>query len=154
MLKDHNQELVKKKERVLSACGLRNQYVCNFIIYSGESPRIAVHKKDESHPHPINSCRPIKKDEPSLPNARLPPKPQGIPNYNYKVPPRPSYHLPNSNSGANRSSEASQRDSSKENLKNIGARIVNNGKPIMTPMPQRMGRCNSAQKVVYPSWWG
>ena len=141
---------MKKKDRVLSACGLRNQYVCTNYIYLGESPRIAVHKKDESTPvAPLNSCRPTKKDDNSLPNAKLPPKPQGLPNYNYKLPPKPSYHLPNS--GVNRSSEVASRDSSKENLKNVGARIVNDVRPVMTP---KIGRSSSAQKVIYPCWWG
>jgi len=90
-----------------------------------------------------------------LPVARLPPKPQGIPSYNYKVPPRPSYLLPQPNSGSNKSIDIPQRDSSKENLRNIGARIVNDVKPIMTPDPRReLGRCSSARKVIYPSWWG
>lgn len=113
-----------------------------------------MHKKEETPLiPPINSCRPTKKDEISLPNARLPPRPQGLPNY--KLPPRPSYHIPMNNSGVNRSNDLSQRDSSKENLKNIGARIVNDCKPaVMTPINSRMGRCNSAQKVIYPSWWG
>jgi len=123
---------MKKRERVLSACGMRNQYVCKLLNYLGESPRIAVHKKDESTPNivPPSSCRPTKKDDASLPNARLPPRPIGLPNCIYKLPPKPSYHLPNGN---NKSSEASQRDSSKENLKNVGARIVNDVKPVMTP---------------------
>jgi hypothetical protein len=112
---------------------------------------MAVHKKEDSNFNAPPSCRPTKKDEASLPNARLPPRPQGLANINYKLPPKPSYHLPSS--GVNRSSEVSARDSSKENLRNIGARIVNDGKPVMTPNP-RIGRCNSAQKVIYPSWWG
>jgi hypothetical protein len=131
-----------------------SKIVCWYdFFYLGESPRIAVHKKDETTPSiaPPSSCKPTRKDEASVPNARLPPRPIGIPNCNYKLPPKPSYHLPNGNSAVNRSSEVSQRDSSKENLRNIGARIVNDSKPVMTP---RIGRCNSAQKVIYPSWWG
>jgi hypothetical protein len=31
LLKEQNQELMKRKDRVLSACGLRNQYVCKII---------------------------------------------------------------------------------------------------------------------------
>lgn len=56
----------------------------------------------------------------------------------------------------NRSSEVSQRQSSKENLRNIGARIVNDCKPVvMTPNPRKdVVRCNSAQKIIYPNWWG
>lgn len=56
LIREQNQEMSKKKERVLSACGIRNQNIC-------ESPRIAVHKKEESaYIPPINSCRPTKKD--------------------------------------------------------------------------------------------
>ena len=127
-----------------------------FYFYLGDSPRIAVHKKEDSyHIPPVNSCKPTKKDDNSLPNARLPPRPQGLPAPNYKMPPKPSYHIPNLNGGVNRSSEVSSRDASKENLKNIGARIVGDLKPVMTPNPRKeLKRCNSAQKVVYPSWWG
>jgi hypothetical protein len=47
----------------LSACGLRNQYICNKINYLGDSPRIALHKKEETPDiAPINSCKPTKKD--------------------------------------------------------------------------------------------
>lgn len=151
ILKEQNEELIKKKERVLSACGIRNQYIC-------DSPRIAVHKKDEAPPlAPINSCKPTRKDEISLPNAKLPPKPQGLPSY--KLPPKPNYHITPSqnNSMVNKSSDIStQREQSKENLRNLGARIVNDVKPIiMTPNPKvNMPRCNSAQKVIYPCWWG
>jgi len=42
---------------------------------------------------PINSCKPTRKDDISLPNAKLPPKPQGL-GIIYKLPPKPSYHIP------------------------------------------------------------
>ncbi len=61
---------------------------------------------------PVNSCKPTRKDDISLPNARLPPRPQGLPLPNYKLPPKPSYHMPNGNSGVNKSTDV-QRDSSK-----------------------------------------
>lgn len=62
------------------------------FVYIGDSPRIAVHKKSQlADIPPINSCKPTKKDEISLPNAKMPPKPQGIPGY--KLPPKPSYHI-------------------------------------------------------------
>lgn len=84
----------------------------------------------------------------------MPPKPQGIPSY--KMPPKPMYHIPLANNGVNRSNDLSQREKSKENLRNLGAQIVNDGKPIpMTPNPRKnIVRCNSAQKIIYPSWWG
>jgi hypothetical protein len=46
LLKEQNEELIKKKDRVLSACGIRNQYLCKHLINIGDSPRIAVHKKE------------------------------------------------------------------------------------------------------------
>ena len=114
---------------------------------------MALHKKDEIAITPLNSCKPTKKDDISVPSARLPPRPQGLPLY--KLPPKPSYHIPYSNNAVNRSSEVSQRDQSKENLRNLGARIVNEVKPVMTPNPKReFVRCNSAQKIIYPNWWG
>lgn len=65
---------------------------------------MALHKRDElPELRPPVSCKSIKKDEVSLPNAKLPPKPQGLPNY--KMPPRPNYHVPvNANIAVNRSS--------------------------------------------------
>ena len=90
---------------------------------------MALHKKDEIAITPLNSCKPTKKDDISVPSARLPPRPQGLPLY--KLPPKPSYHIPYSNNAVNRSSEVSQRDQSKENLRNLGARIVNEVKPVV-----------------------
>jgi hypothetical protein len=56
MLKQENEELIKKKERILSACGVRNQYLC-------ESPKIAQRQKEEiPFLLPPNSCKPARKD--------------------------------------------------------------------------------------------
>lgn len=116
-----------------------------------------MHKKDEMPIAPSNSCKPTKKDE-STPSARLPPKPQGM-TPNYKLPPRPNHYLPNQPNhqpppSSNRSAEV--RDSSKENLRNIGARLVSDNKSYnaVPSTPSRVGRSSSAQKVVYPHWWG
>jgi len=38
---------MKKKERVLSACGIRNHNICKILFDIGDSPRIIVHKKEE-----------------------------------------------------------------------------------------------------------
>jgi hypothetical protein len=102
----------------------------------------------------MSSCKPTRKDDISLPNAKLPPKPQGLPSY--KLPPRPNYlGTPNIN---NKSTDApTQREQSKENLRNLGARIISEVKPIalVPPAPKvSMPRCNSAQKIIYPCWWG
>jgi hypothetical protein len=116
----------------------------------GDSPRIAVHKKNENPSVLIPPAKVEKKDEVSMPNAR-PPRPPGM---LYRLPPKPSYIHPNPSQLVNRS-EISQREQSKENLRNIGSRIVNDSKPIMTPnLPNKISRSNSAQRVVYPAWWG
>lgn len=72
----------------------------------GDSPRIAIHKKEENPSLvQINSVKPTRKDDISLPSAKLPPKPQGLPNY--KLPPKPSYHINQSqnNSSVNKSTD-------------------------------------------------
>jgi len=107
-----------------------------------DSPRIIVHKKEEvSELKPINSCKPTKKDDSSNPSAKLPPRPQGLFHLPYKLPPKPN-NLVNQvnvsqNNGSNKSIDISQREQSKENLRNIGARILNDMKPVpMTPVPR------------------
>jgi hypothetical protein len=55
----------------------------------------------------IGSCKPTKKDEISLPNARLPPKPQGLPSY--KLPPKPNYHITPSQNLNNKSEISTNR---------------------------------------------
>lgn len=70
---------MKKRERVLSACGLRNIHdssPSNFISYS-DSP--AKNKQVPSQ----------------IPAQQLPPKPQNIYNQAYKLPPKPSPLIPN-----------------------------------------------------------
>lgn len=90
---------------------IEKQLYLYIFTYLGDSPRIAVHKKEELPDINPPSCKPTKKDQISLPNAKLPPRPQGLPIY--KMPPRPNYHVPVNVSGINRSIEVSQRDSSK-----------------------------------------
>ena len=102
---------------------------------------------------------------------KLPPKPQGNPNnshnINYKLPPRPMYPgMQSPNQGSNKSFDydtSRQREKSKENLRNLGAQIVQgkdninvniNLRPPSAASNNRIGRSNSQQKVVYPSWWG
>ncbi len=102
---------------------------------------------------------------------KLPPKPQGNPNnsnnINYKLPPRPMYPgMQPPNQGSNKSFDydtSRQREKSKENLRNLGAQIVQgkdnmnlnlNLRPPSSSSNNRIGRSNSQQKVVYPSWWG
>jgi hypothetical protein len=55
----------------------------------------------------VGSCKPTKKDEISLPNARLPPKPQGLPSY--KLPPKPNYHITPSQNLNNKSEISTPR---------------------------------------------
>ena len=133
-----------------------------------------MHKKDDtSGIQDINSVRGARKDDPRNNNMiKLPPKPQGNPNnsnnINYKLPPRPMYPgMQPSNQGSNKSFDydtSRQREKSKENLRNLGAQIVQ-GKdnvnvnvylrpPSAASNNNRIGRSNSQQKVVYPSWWG
>ncbi len=82
------------------------------------------------------SVRPTRKDEVkynpppmNVPQIKLPPKPQGSGtnnNINYKLPPKPVYGG-GSNNVINRSYEQEtnrSREKSKENLRNIGAQIV------------------------------
>jgi len=154
---------------VLSACGIRQPE--NYPSYE---PKIAVHKKsdDVSSIQDINSVRGVRKDDPRSNNMmKLPPKPQGNQNnshnINYKLPPRPMYPgMQAPNQGSNKSFDydtSRQREKSKENLRNLGAQIVQgkdnvnvnvNMRPPSAASNNRIGRSNSQQKVVYPSWWG
>lgn len=94
---------------------------------------------------------------------KLPPKPQVNPNnnINYRLPPRPIHPgMQQQGQGSNRSFDndtSRQREKSKENLRNLGAQIVEGNNMIRPPTGSsnnRIGRSNSQQKVVYPSWWG
>ena len=139
---------MKKRERVLSACGVRKQSICTFLNNLGDSPRKDV------PPTPVLSNKPRNKQPSQNMLPKLPPRPNGQNNASYKLPPRP---LNNSRvAGSNRSIDTSReknrdRSMSKENLRNAGERIVSGGQ-IPQP-PQRIQRSSSAQKVVYPSWW-
>ena len=135
---EKQRSLSRKKDRVLSACGLRNKYVCDSPRNLGkkeELPRIAANVPQ--------SCRPTHKEAVLAQNNKLPPKPQGVPNY--KIPPRPS--LP-----YQKNVSLSTEERSKENLRNAGSRVV--GEVVASAaQPNRMNRCSSAQKVIYPNWW-
>ena len=65
--------------------------------------------------------------------AKLPPKPQG--NINYKLPPKPTSHQV----------EKEYKPERKVSSKNIEQ---------YRPQSGRIQRSSSAQRVVYPSWWG
>ena len=46
MLKEQNQELLRKKERVLSACGIRKNYVCTFFsLFRRISPHSSAQER-------------------------------------------------------------------------------------------------------------
>lgn len=96
---------------------------------------------------------------------KLPPKPHGVANNNisYKLPPRPNYHGVQPQQGSNKSFDYEtnrSREKSRQNLMNIGAQIVAGRDNMIRPPSSssnnnnRIGRSNSQQKVVYPSWWG
>jgi hypothetical protein len=93
------------------------------------------------------------------PGMKLPPKPQQGPNnpnngINYRLPPKPSY---NQGTSSNRSYEydnSRSREKSKENLRNVGAQIVQSKEQPRPPSSSRIGRSSSQQRVNYPSWWG
>lgn len=38
----------KKRERVLSACGVRPPVMCTYLYNLGDSPRVAVHNQRDS----------------------------------------------------------------------------------------------------------
>lgn len=155
LLKEQREEVSKKRERVLSACGVRQPYVCTIVYNSGDSPRIAVHNKKDS------SAFDNQKSKDASDSKNLPPKvPRPPPSnqLNYKLPPKPTkqatknisydYNSNRLNSSRQKSIERlnTDRDRSKENLKRVGERAVQSRGSI--------GRSNSVQKVVYPSWWG
>jgi hypothetical protein len=88
---EQKDELSKKRERVLSACGLRPPpNLCISFCYLDESPKIALHSKNEVIPkmEPPSSSKNIRKDEQKSMPMKLPPKPH--PNLNYKLPPKPT----------------------------------------------------------------
>lgn len=138
------------------------QVTIQFILV--QSPRIAVHnKKDSSF-----DKNPSKKVEEKSGNPLPPkvPRPPPSNQMNYKLPPRPaskqqSGQVPSKNvsydygmkkyiSERERSIERlntdRDRQRSKQNLKRVGERAVVQSRGI--------GRSNSVQRVVYPSWWG
>lgn len=87
ILKDQKEELNKKRERVLSACGVRQPYLCNSANNLGDSPRIAVHNKKDSFTTNKETNNPK-----NMPKAPKLPGSQNINNIqpiNYKLPPRP-----------------------------------------------------------------
>ena len=136
---------MKKRERVLSACGgRRERYISNFFSNLGESPKSGSKKSSNK-----SGVQESKKN--NLP--KLPPKPNGNQiNQQYRLPPKPVNRVPYSNKSIDKYEEQkieSARDKSKENLRKVGENIVSGGKPVSN----RIGRCNSAQKIVYPNWW-
>ena len=108
----------------------------SILINTDESPKIAVHKKNEGAPKvdPPSSSKNLKKDDPSkgVP-TKLPPKPQQ--NLNYKLPPKPnSYQVEQESNGKKPSYNSKEVEK------------------ISTP--SRSNRSSSVQKIIYPSWWG
>lgn len=105
------------------------------LIYIDESPKIAVHKKNEVAPKidPPSSSKNLRKDDPSKGGPpKLPPKPQQ--NLNYKLPPKPS-------------SYQTEQESN-------GKKPTYNSKEEKISTPSRSNRSSSVQKIIYPSWWG
>jgi hypothetical protein len=107
-----------------------------YLINIDESPKIAVHKKNEVvvKVDPPSSTKNLRKDDQNkgVP-AKLPPKPQQ--NLNYKLPPKPnSYQVENELNGKKPSYNSKEVEK------------------ISTP--SRSNRSSSVQKIIYPSWWG
>lgn len=147
----------KKRERVLSACGVRQPY--NYNNY--ESPKIAVHKKSDDQTSNLGSVKGTRKDEKVNmnvpPGMRMPPKPQqqsGNNNINYRLPPKPSYNQGGSSNRSYDYDTSKSREKSKQNLRNVGAQIVQSKESPRPPSSNRIGRSSSQQRVNYPSWWG
>jgi hypothetical protein len=102
--------------------------------HADESPKIAVHSKNEANPkmEQPSSTKNVRKDDQKSVPMKLPPKPQ--PNLNYKLPPKPtSYQV-----------EAPQERKPS----------VNNVKETERVSSARGKRSSSVQKIIYPSWWG
>ena len=132
---------MKKRERVLSACGgRRERYISNFFSNLGESPKSGSKKSSNK-----SGVQESKKNNLPKPNGNQI-------NQQYRLPPKPVNRVPYSNKSIDKYEEQkieSARDKSKENLRKVGENIVSGGKPVSN----RIGRCNSAQKIVYPNWW-
>ena len=135
-------------------------------------------KRLEQKPHNGVAMTPSvnKKDQYMMPpssNKNLPPKPvqNNGNNVNYKLPPKPTpliaskqnnsvdYSRPySSRQKAQLQVQEVQRERSKQNLIRAGQQILNEDNlkspKITDNSPKnRIVRSNSAQKVVYPSWW-
>jgi hypothetical protein len=109
-----------------------DMYVRN-IVSLGESPRIAVIKKNEDSLYNNNPNKSKRDNENN--NVRLPPKPpmanngNNVGSYNYKLPPKPVYqNNPHNPNNVNRSMDReaqNSREKSRENLRNVGINIIN-----------------------------